>query len=525
MTAANQQECPDWLDVDYPSWMAYLLTLPESDRSRALRYACRTDLYFLLRYALHRADIEHPWLLARIREVQESPDGHLDLWARGHFKSSIITFGKTVQDILASHGEEPLPMWKGVQPCFAIFSHTRPEAKKFLRQIKYTLEGSLFLRELFPDILWRSAQYQSPKWSENEGLVVKRNGTQKESTVEAWGLIDGMPTGRHFQVLIYDDLITERHVTNPDMMTKVESQYRLSFNLGDAEPRVRVIGTRYHFGDLYGRIIKEQTAKPRLYPATIDGALTGDPVYLSREQLDKKVRDMGPYISSAQLMQNPIADSKQSFARIWLRFYTPNTVGGARQMYRMLICDPANEKKKSSDWTTMGVLGAGPDHNLYLLDYVRDRLNLQERAQAFIRLHRKWQPQFTGYEKYGKDSDIAYIKEVQEREVYRFDVRELGGQLSKFDRVNRLVPVCAERRYYLPERLIYTGYDHKPVDLIEQFVNEEYAAWPVPLHDDGLDMMSRVFDEGVMIWPRGADEQATKRDRYSKEQRRSWMSA
>lgn len=489
-----------------------------------MRKLLRTDLYFLLRYALGRNDVEHPWILARIREVQENPDGYLDLWARGHFKSTIITFAKTVQDILASHGEDPLPLWQGKTPCFAIFSHTRPEAKKFLRQIKNTFEDTLILRETFPDIIYKVPKYESRKWNEDEGIVLKRSGQPRESTVEAWGLIDGMPTGRHFNVLIYDDAITEKNVTNADMMNKAEDAYRLSMNLGDEAPRIRVIGTRYHFGDMYGRILKEGTLKPRIHKATEDGLVTGKPVYLTDAQLADKVRKMGPYIASAQLMQNPIADSKQSFDRAWLRFYTQGTIGGAKQMYRMLLCDPANEKKKSSDWTTMAVLGAGPDRNLYVLDYLRDRLNLQERAQSFMRMHRKWQPQFSGYEKYGKDSDIAYIEEVQEREVYNFDINELGGNLSKPDRINRLIPICAEHRFYLPDRLIYTPYDKRPTDLVEQFINEEFAAWPVPMHDDGLDVFSRVLDEGVIIWPQGAEQEPPK-DRYANKARRSWMSA
>src|SRR5207253_2055331 len=89
-----------------------------------------------------------------------------------------------------------------------------PAAKKFLRQIKDTFERHDYLKALYHDVLWADPRQQSPKWSEDEGIVVNRKSTPKEATIEAGGLIDGMPTGAHYKLRVYDDLVTEKSVTH-----------------------------------------------------------------------------------------------------------------------------------------------------------------------------------------------------------------------------------------------------------------------------------------------------------------------
>jgi hypothetical protein len=136
--------------------------------TEAFRWYCRHDLYFLLRFGLNRKDCDNEWVFARCREVQASPDGHLDLWAREHYKSTIITFALTIQDIL-----------RDPETTIGIFSHTRPIAKAFLRQIKREFEANETLKGWFPDVLWADPAKESPKWSEDEGIIVRARATRR----------------------------------------------------------------------------------------------------------------------------------------------------------------------------------------------------------------------------------------------------------------------------------------------------------------------------------------------------------
>jgi phage terminase large subunit-like protein len=160
-----------------------------------------------------------------------------------------------------------------------------------------------------------------------------------------------------------------------------------------------------------------------------------------------------------------------------------------------LLVDSASEKKKTSDYTAMEVVGLGTDNNYYTLDLLRDRLNLKERGDALFRLHRKWRPLNVGYEKYGTMADIEYMQERMEREGYRFHIQALGGQMPKPDRIRRLIPAHQEGRWYYPKTMFRRNYEGESLDLIHAYINDEYLPFPVAGHDDMLDVKSRIFEE------------------------------
>lgn len=457
------------------------------DPNPTLAAWAKTDLFFLLVYVLGRKDADTDWAFARCREVQAEPDGYLDLWARGHYKSTIITFALTIQDIL----NDP-------ELTVGIFSHTRPIAKAFLRQIKREFETNEQLKAMFPDILYDDPANQSPKWSEDEGITVKRQSNPKEATIEAWGLVDGQPTSKHYRLRIYDDTVTRESVGTPEMMQKTTEAFQLSLNLGARPGIMRGIGTRYHFNDTYRTVMENGTLRPRLYPATHNGKVDGEPVYMTREELAKKRRDMGPFVFGSQMLQDPTADEKQGFKQEWLRY-----AGVTHRGHNLcILVDAASSKKKGSDYTAMWCLGLGPDKNIYVHDMLRDRLSLTERADVLFAWHRKWQPMAVGYERYGLMADVEHFKDRMERENYRFTITELGGIMAKPDRIRRLIPLFEQGRIYLPPSMVKTNYEGRSVDLVQSFIRDEFLPFPVGQHDDMLDALARCQDADLPVaWP------------------------
>lgn len=463
----------------------------DSKDRASLKWLCQNDLFFLMLKACNRQDMNHDFIFARCREVQFNPDGYLDLWARGHYKSSIITFGLTIQDIL----NDP-------EVTFGILSYSRPIAKAFLAQIKKELEINGFLKELFPEILYKEPKKEASKWSLDEGITVKRRTNPKEQTVEAWGLVEGQPTSKHWKKIIYDDVVTDKTVTTPEQILKGTNAWRLSLNLGSDHPDLppsirRYAGTTYHSNDTYMEIKNIKAAIPRIHAATHDGTFTGRTIFLSREQFEKKVEEMGNYIAAAQLLLNPVADKAQSFDKDWLCFY--NSMTNVEKWNKYILVDPASKKKLTSDYTVMAVVGLAPDNNYYLLHGVRDRMNLTQRSDLLFSLVKQWQPITVGYEEYGMQCDREHIEYVQNKENYHFKIQPLGGSMAKIDRIKRLVPIFQTHRFWLPHTIPFISVDGKMHDFMSEFIRDEYETFPVCLHDDMMDCLARILDKDMAI--------------------------
>ncbi|MGH8865048.1 MAG: hypothetical protein ACREVZ_10480 [Burkholderiales bacterium] len=452
----------------------------------------RADRYYLLVSILGRADAMHPWLYARCREVEAAPDGHLDLWARGHYKSTHITYGGAIQEII----NDP--------------------------EITIGFESNDRLKALYPEVLWSRPANESQQWSEDGGITVRRKGNPKEATIEAWGLVDGQPTSKHFGLRIYDDVVTRESVSTPEQVQKTTEAWELSQNLGSKDGRSWHIGTRYSFADSYQTMLDRKALVPRIYPATDDGTLDGKPVFLDEAAwADLKTTTSDATIACQQL-QNPLSGVQATFDVLWLKRYEVRP----RTLNVYVMCDPASSHKQDSDYTAMAVIGVDYDRNKYLLDGVRQKLDLKGRWTAVSALRRRWlneigvQSVYVGYERYGMQSDLEYFEERMEIEGIAFPIRELAwpreGPGSKDDRIQRLLPDTKTGRFYLPakvdaetsaqRRVREQGEPYriaKPIRRKDQNGNlydlsviftEEFRLHPFGSHEDLLDAASRIYD-------------------------------
>lgn len=478
-----------------------------------IRALCLEDRYYLMVKVLKRVDMLHPWIYARCREVEREPDGYLDLWAREHYKSTIITYGGAIQEIL-----------RNPEISIGIFSHTAPIAKQFLAQIKREFEENHALLATFPDIFYDNPYRQAPVWSLDAGIIVKRKNNPKEATIEAHGLVDGQPVSKHFSLLIYDDVVTDKSVNTPEQIQKTTSAWELSDNLGTVGGRKWHVGTRYSYADTYEAMIKRGSVKVRLHSATENGLIDGHPVLFPVDVWRQKVRDQGEATISCQMMQNPLAGHQRMFNVEDLREYEirPETIN----VY--ILVDPARSKKKDSANTAITVIGCDYNMNKYLLDGFNHKMDLQERWQRVREMYVKWkratgiQSVRVGYEAFGAIADLDYFKERMKIDKLNIPIEELtwprDGDASKVDRVQRLGPDMRSHKIFLPyatdesnltitqRRLIDSGYQYRVSKSIKR-KNENNEIYDlsenlkVQLHyfpfgglKDLVDALSRIYD-------------------------------
>lgn len=322
--------------------------------------------------------------------------------------------------------------------------------------------------------------------------------------------------GRRADLMVIDDPFGSREDADSELIrTKLWDWWKFDL-IPRLKPggRVVLINTRYHEDDIAGRILQEEGEKWEVIkiPMIAEEGET-DPLgrapgerlwgeWFTEEMVEEAKRDPRTWTSLYQQRPAPIGGGE--LKKSWVQFYDS---GQFAEMNKIMLVDPAGGRKdKRSDFTAIWVIGLGADDNVYVLDMVRDRINMAERTEIIFRLHRKWKPLQVRVERYGLMADVENLRNEQNRRNYRFPLVEVGGATKKEDRIRRLVPYFQAGRVWFPREFAYTDYSGKQQDLVQKFIEEELAVFPVGAYDDMLDALSRFAEPTLDLpWPRKSD--------------------
>ena len=94
------------------------------------------------------------------------------------------------------------------------------------------------------------------KWNESQINVSIRKEAHVEPSVDTGG-IETSKVGMHYDLIFFDDIVSDVNVTTKAQMDKVHECYKKSLSLLKPGGDIIVTGTRWHFNDAYGRIIDD----------------------------------------------------------------------------------------------------------------------------------------------------------------------------------------------------------------------------------------------------------------------------
>lgn len=388
---------------------------------------------------------------------------------------------------------EMFPPWylgRNPEKSIVCATYAQDLADDFGRRVRNQMVDP-FYNEIFPECT-----------VSHDSASVSRVATQQFGNYYAVGIGAGL-TGRGANVLLIDDPHKDRQDADSVIMRKRAKDWFQSVAYTRLMPdaAIVVMQTRWHEDDLSGWLLRER-ANENWEVMDIPAVPAPWPEAFPAEKLEQIRVMIGPRDWSALYMQRPVPGGGGEFKRQWVNTYETNPTAAGVGTNKYILVDPAGEKRPGNDYTSVWVIGLGPDGNYYWLDGIRDRLALPERGRAIMALHRKWKPVETRYERYGMMGDIQYLRELQERENYRFKVTEVAGSQAKPDRIRRLLPMMEQGKFYAPETMHYTDSEGQVRDLVKTFIEEEMASFPAGLHDDMLDSLSRIAEPDLALkWP------------------------
>ena len=457
----------------------------------------------------------------------------LMLMPRYTFKSSIITIGHTLWLLVTDPNQRLL-----------LYSDATEKAEGFLSGIKHHLlgmvEGSLFRAVYGP---WEV----DPKrgvWNQSAITIAPRTSAAVEPSIETAG-VETSKVGKHYSRLKFDDLVSDKNVTTKELMDKVESVYKNAGSLLQPSGHTDLAGTRWHFGDLYGRLLAEHRGDDRLH-LFHRRAFEGQTYFfanigkdsLTKDFLAHKEATQGSSMFSALYQNDPVSDKDATFKPEDFTFYLPSERPQGLYISCCLDPIPPHEGTKGDD-AALTVVGTDHDLTLYLLDLVAGRLQPSDQIDELFRLHRKWTLNIFGVETNAfqkvmrRDIELRYKEERLKNPKFKFlQIEEFVGVSlpNKELRIRGLQPYHERGALKFPGTSLETLTGHWR-DLAWQLIQfpksakddlADSLAGHIPLHRPGTQQVLTTdppFSSAAWFERRWAIEQQDKNARSPRWQR------
>ena len=337
------------------------------------------------------------------------PRNTLILYPRGHLKTTIITIAHAIQWILNYPNVRIL-----------ISTATGDQCKKMLLEIKAHFQFNKQFRYHFSDycpLAKRAADFGS----QEEFTVPNRTIHRKEPTISTCS-VGKVIAGAHYEVIKSSDLVDKENVKTPSQIADVISHYGYLNPLlerSEVPPHngwMDVEGTRYDFGDLYGRLLDAGSYRTVIRPRA--GEDTVWPARFPVTELRRIEKEVGPYIFSCQYRNRPIPPEGGLCDPKDIVFMPRQAMGQIMPMLRLhctIDLHGLEPARNYNDYTVLTVHGFDRDGRMYVPDIRRGRFSPHDVIWHIFDIHNRY-PMLVDF-KIEKDAHARVLLPFLQREA------------------------------------------------------------------------------------------------------------
>lgn len=431
----------------------------------------------------------HASIIHNVSDNQAS----MDLAPRGHGKSTIGDVDFCITKVLRNPDIRIM-----------IGSKTQTQASAFLKEIRTHFEQNVNLIRIFGD--WKKSR--DNVWNDKEFTVNRRTVIKKEATVSALGA-SGAVVSKHFDIIIGDDLVGFENART-EAQRKVLKEWFYSSLYPTLEPdgEIHILGTRYSPMDLYEDLIKSKN-----YKVNVQQAITvkdGQEYSLweskfSLEKLRSIREEAGLIIFNMQYQNNTELAKGKIFKYKYFKHFEEYGIDYDLNRVRVKVLDSqgvpywipvriymgadlaiSEDETSNNDYFVLTVIGVDKNKNVYVLDYLKERLTFNAQLNAILDYGKN---KFPMVERIGVET-VQYQKSLAQ-EIRRLSLLPVVNIQTSKDKVTR-----AMRRSALFENgkvWFRIGMDD---------LEECLLLFPEVDHDDlfdGLDFALTVADQGNSV--------------------------
>lgn len=417
------------------------------------------------------------------KEVDTTDRRKLFLKPRGTYKSTIYTVAYPLWKLINNPNERIL-----------IANATSENAEAFLREIT----THLLRNDRFISLFGKLIESHTAKVS---SITLKsRTSFNKEPSISTIGVL-GTLVSAHYSTIICDDLANDKDRESESIREKKKKWLQDLISVLDPDGEIIVVGTRWHYNDLYKFIIEDLNSKLKpeeRWNISIESCYLEDektprfPSILSEEILERLKIEKGPLEFSSQYVNKPLPQEAQIFFED--DFKTFEYLGMGRVLDGDVVktvefvgyCDLSIGKSKSSDFTAIITLGKDKDGSVYLIDAVLERMP-PDRTMDMIFIKHK----IFNYRNFGIESNVfqslfsEQMKKLSLKNESYLPIIEVTHSSNKQLRIQSLQPL-------IKQGVLKIRNDWRGSKDLKELMNQ-FIYFPLAGHDDGPDATEGAF--------------------------------